>query len=698
VLRQFVLYPDSGGRLAVFYNDEHALALGVSQVTVKNSAGVVTGTTTGTTTAYGTPTATTGHAQPTPGTGVPYYTPTELGDPNSVAALQLAIDEGQKRPPNMSGSSDASGRPLFPALFITDLSVNGTNSHAGDWQSGSKPVTQPSVVYGAWKYFTEVITPTSVTLTGASDPSKINWNLGAGSDTKLPNGALVSSLSNEGYGTEIVWNIKDLIDPATGKPLIAGHAYRFYVIDHDGDQNKTGGDSGQACENFIVPKGSPLTAAGSSAAQALSVTAGEFGHVAPGVYRVAVENLQGPAAQAEQARIADAIAHLNATLAPAGVTLMLVDSGSPDANVHIYVGGTTSIGGAAQGILGATDSGNNIMLVSGWDWYTGADSAGIGAGQYDFQTLVEHELGHTFGIYESADPGSVMYGILAPGQVRRDLSATDLSLISQHTDWGQADAFATSRGASGTQETSLPILPQAEVGLGSPLAPARSSGVANTEAESAAAPLDNANDVSAALVVSSSPHDHASGLLAQAGVASAVLVGVPNVPLDFRGNVAVPVLTSAQTGPETAGNSVLTGPLSLLSPASPSGVAWPRVLPFERSPELPLLSPTAPSGTPSEGGGDDLIPGSVWDQLFRLEDNDLLPFEAATPTAVRPALADAVWQSLGDDGDLGLLDTTSASDSAPVSVSAALAWSALLVGCVNSQKSRAQKRRLLVRV
>jgi uncharacterized repeat protein (TIGR01451 family) len=652
----------SNGNIQVFYSDEHALALGVRQVTGGSNPGTypvdaLVG---------GTPMSPVPQSSFNPSTGAPY---TPQG--TNQAALKL------------EGSTDASGRPLFPSLFVTDLSnSNNVNDHSGDWQFGGTPI-RPSAVFGTWKAFTKTISSTgAVTLTGDADPAKNGLNLGAGAD------AVPAGVTNLGYVTEIRWNISAL---ETAGILIPGHSYRFYVIDHDGDQNKTGGDAGQACVNAVLPM--PLTAAGTAAAQALAATAVPFGGVVPGVYRVSVDGLQGAMAQAEQARIGNAINDLNATLGSYGVTLIQVGSGSPDANFHIRVADTTSLGGAAQGILGDMEAGGNINLVSGWNWYTGSDPTQIGRGQYDFQTLVAHELGHTFGIDESADPASVMYGILAPGQVRRDLSATDLSLISQHTDWGQADAFATSRGASGTQETTLPILSQAGVGLGSPLAPARSSGVANTEAESAAAPLDNANDVSAALVVSSSPHDHASGLLAQAGVASAVLLGDPSVPLGFRSSVAVPVLTSAQTSPETASNSVLTAPLSLLSPASPSGAAWPRVLPFERSPEPPLLSPTAPSGTPSEGGGDDLVPGSVWDQLFRLEDNDLLPFEAATPTVVRPALADAVWQSLGDDGDLGLLDTTSASDSAPVS--AALAWSAFLVGCLNGQKSRARKRRLL---
>src|SRR5439155_12155272 len=95
----------------------------------------------------------------------------------------------------------------------------------------------------SWKYFTETITNTSVTLTAGADPTKNDWNLGAGSDTPSVGFA---ALKNEGYGAELRWNFSDL-------GLQKGHAYRFYVQDHDGDQNKTGGDSGQAAFNFGSP-------------------------------------------------------------------------------------------------------------------------------------------------------------------------------------------------------------------------------------------------------------------------------------------------------------------------------------------------------------------------------------------------------------------------------------------------------------
>jgi hypothetical protein len=86
-------------------------------------------------------------------------------------------------------------------------------------------------------------TPT-VTVTCDADPAKNNWNLGTGSDAPPP------GVVTEGYGAEARWNLNDLYNQGL---LVAGHNYRFYVIVHDGDQNKSGGDCGQASFNYVYP-------------------------------------------------------------------------------------------------------------------------------------------------------------------------------------------------------------------------------------------------------------------------------------------------------------------------------------------------------------------------------------------------------------------------------------------------------------
>jgi hypothetical protein len=99
------------------------------------------------------------------------------------------------------------------------------------------------------------VSPAKVTVTADADPAKNNWTLGSGSDAppggdldmlNLQQQQLTSSLKNEGYGAECVWDVSQL-------GLIPGHTYRLQFMVHDGDQNKTGGDSGQACMNVVIP-------------------------------------------------------------------------------------------------------------------------------------------------------------------------------------------------------------------------------------------------------------------------------------------------------------------------------------------------------------------------------------------------------------------------------------------------------------
>jgi hypothetical protein len=55
-------------------------------------------------------------------------------------------------------------------------------------------------------------------------------------------GRLSAGLVNEGFGAEVRWEVG----------LSAGHSYRLQVIVHDGDENKMGGDSAEACVVFCA--------------------------------------------------------------------------------------------------------------------------------------------------------------------------------------------------------------------------------------------------------------------------------------------------------------------------------------------------------------------------------------------------------------------------------------------------------------
>jgi uncharacterized repeat protein (TIGR01451 family) len=198
-----------------------------------------------------------------------------------------------------------------------------------------------------------------------------------------------------------------------------------------------------------------------------------------GTLLVYVDNSSGNVTPAEHARIDDAIAAYNTQLASDDLTLVEV---GPDqasvANVTINVADTTVIGGVAAGVLGVTwanGSGMSITMVDGWNWWTGANSSEIGAGQYDFETAAMHELGHSIGLGHSPDSASVMYPYLASGQFKRALTVADLGLI--HADGGVEPLLAagfvspSERHVAGTpradQPTTLVLAPQLAVdGLG----------------------------------------------------------------------------------------------------------------------------------------------------------------------------------------------------------------------------------------
>jgi uncharacterized repeat protein (TIGR01451 family) len=189
----------------------------------------------------------------TPGTGYT-STPTITVAPGLTPA-QLAGAQPQ-------GNTDVSGRPLFPSLYITDITgataatIDNLQYHVGDWQYGGTPVA-PNTVFGTWKSFSETIntttSPPTVTLSTTGDPAANGTNLGPGADP-LPSG-----FTSLGYTAEAQWNLAQL---QADKLLIPGHVYRFYMIVHDGDQNKSGGDVGQACVDLIYtppPPPPPVT-------------------------------------------------------------------------------------------------------------------------------------------------------------------------------------------------------------------------------------------------------------------------------------------------------------------------------------------------------------------------------------------------------------------------------------------------------
>jgi hypothetical protein len=186
--------------IQLFYNDEHAMTLGVRETVINGVS-------------------TTFPVSPLT------MSPDIVNNPETGTNLIIGQQAGV----------DPVGRPMWPALFITDI-TNDANNVSGDWQWGGAPVN-PSYVAGTWKGAVRTVDATGASITPDIDPVKNNQNYGNGH--MAPAGAITKA---EGYGTEVRWDIR----------LEPGHNYRFQVMVHDGDQNKIGGDSGEACVTFCA--------------------------------------------------------------------------------------------------------------------------------------------------------------------------------------------------------------------------------------------------------------------------------------------------------------------------------------------------------------------------------------------------------------------------------------------------------------
>jgi len=221
-----------GLTIKVWYNDEHALVLGVRRVVVKTSGGTTT---------------------------TDYPVSPLSANPGSVSSPQVGTtaedgDQAGTDTASCSGSPDLCDRPMWPALFITDI-TSDPNSTAGDWQAGGTPIA-PHAVFGTWKGAVKTVdktkSPATSTVTPDADPAKNSWDLGAGDPPP-------AGLKDEGYGAEVRWNVDDLV--AAGQ-MIKGRSYRLQFMVHDGDQNQTGGDAGENCVNVEPAPCTPDTCGG----------------------------------------------------------------------------------------------------------------------------------------------------------------------------------------------------------------------------------------------------------------------------------------------------------------------------------------------------------------------------------------------------------------------------------------------------
>jgi hypothetical protein len=217
--------------IILWYSDEHALTLGLSSVSIDGKI----------TKFPLTPSPT----SPTCVEGADLQLGSIIDDSTNPLAGTDTNDATNGC--NTKGSFPC-GRPLFPVMFVTDI-TNDPSSRIGDWQQGGKPY-YPVKICGTWKGCTKTVTTNaaggfSYIITTEADPptnqllSKAGWNLGQGGDQQPATFSTPGTVIDK-FGAEVAWDMNNL-------GLSPSRKYRFQFMVHDGDQNKAGGDVGEGC-------------------------------------------------------------------------------------------------------------------------------------------------------------------------------------------------------------------------------------------------------------------------------------------------------------------------------------------------------------------------------------------------------------------------------------------------------------------
>jgi hypothetical protein len=213
------------------------------------------------------------------------------------------------------------------------------------------------------------------------------------------------------------------------------------------------------------------------------------------------------------------------------------------ADIIVRNAAATDVGSRADGVLGSTEfmynpnaSGTvagglpfhrfigqaDVALITGWNWYVSAGTT-VPAGQYDYESVVLHELARAVGINYSSGPQSVGLDSLKMGETRRQLSETDVVQL----------ALRYTPPAVGNPASSP--TPDAAPADGSPF-----HGAAENTAAPAPAAAGALNHHSGAAVVTPTLSRESLALLVAPGEDHAVVLVTPGTPTETGNSGSAP--------------------------------------------------------------------------------------------------------------------------------------------------------------
>ena len=136
---------------------------------------------------------------------------------------------------------------------------------------------------------------------------------------------------------------------------------------------------------------------------------------------------------------------------PADTLLVFVGSMDTDSAEAGFGGpGGYSVAGSAgwqnvvttRGHVGFSTWGGSVSFDKSQSWYFGADAAGLGAGQIDFDTVVEHELGHVLGFGTSPEFSLYVNNGVFTGPTATTLYGGPVALGPDLAHWAQSTMYS----------------------------------------------------------------------------------------------------------------------------------------------------------------------------------------------------------------------------------------------------------------